>query len=316
MQRWGKTLAGSQRWFCSFCRKTAIRKNYPTTCRHRKRLFVEWLCGTESLTAFAHRHGTSRRTLQRRFELFWTQCPTPEVPLSLKGQPLILDAVSIAPRQMMALIGRTPKHVVWWMFAEGESYETWHSFCSKVPLPGAIVCDGQRGLFATVKDHWPAVPFQRCLIHVLRQALAKLTLHPKTLAGQDLRKLVKQLPAIRTRRQKRRWIRLWKRWGTKYHRFLTERSYGEIQNKKRGWWYTHRKLRAVRTLIKNSVSYLFTFIGHPEIPRTSNHVEGGINSRIKELIRRHRGLSLAQKQSLVSWFLASKQSQKPTRIVL
>ena len=148
------------------------------------------------------------------------------------------------------------------------------------------------------------------------QALTKLTRNPKTLAGQDLRKLGKQLPTIRTRRQKRRWIRLWKHWHSKYHYFLAERSYGDIKNKKRGWWYTHKKLRAVRSLIQNSLPHLFTFIGHPEIPRTSNYVEGGINSRIKELLHRHRGLNLAQKQTLVSWFLALKQPQKPPRNVL
>jgi transposase-like protein len=216
---------------------------------------------------------------------------------------------------MMALIGRTPQHVVWWIFAERESYDSWDIFCSHVPAPSAVVCDGQRGLFAAIRGYWPKVPFQRCLIHVLRQALAKLTLHPKTPAGQDLRKLVRQLPTIRTRRQKRRWIRRWKHWRRKYHRFLTERSYGDIQNKRRSWWYTHKKLRAVRSLIQNSLPYLFTFIGHPEIPKTSNHVEGGINSRLKELLHRHRGLNLIQKQALVSWFLALKQPQKPPRNV-
>lgn len=316
MQRWGRTVSGNQRWLCPFCRGTSVRRSPSTTLRHREKLFVAWLCGTESLAACARRQGVSRRTLQRRFEPFWARFPAPKTPPSLEGQPLILDAVSIEPRRMMALIGRTSQRVVWWTFAERESYDSWELFCSKLPMPAAVVCDGQRGLFAAIRGRWPSVLFQRCLIHVLRQALAKLTLHPKTLAGQDLRKLVKQLPTIRTRRQKRRWIRRWRRWRRKHHRFLAERSYGDLQNKKRGWWYTHKKLRAVRSLIQNSLPCLFTFIGHHEIPRTSNYVEGGINSRIKELLHRHRGLNLVQKQALVSWFLTSKQRQKPTRNVL
>lgn len=316
MQRWGKTIVGSQRWRCPFCRTTRVRINPAQLCRHRRKRFISWLCGTESLEVCAKKHGVNRRTLQRWFEPFWTRCPVPIAPSTLEGQSLILDAVSIEPRRMMALIGRTPRHVVWWTFAERESYDSWNLFCSSLPTPAAVVCDGQRGLFAAITGHWPAVAFQRCLIHVLRQALAKLTLHPKTVAGQELRKLVKELPAIRTRRQKRRWVRRWKRWRQKYHRFLAEQSYSDVQNKMRGWWYTHKKLRAVRSLIQNSLPYLFTFIGHHEIPRTSNHVEGGINSRIKELLYRHRGLSLIQKQALVSWFLSLKQPQKPTRNVL
>lgn len=316
MQRWGKTIVGKQRWRCLSCGVTGVRINPSQLGRHRRKLFVSWLCGTESLAAHAQRRRVERRTLQRWFEPFWTRFPEPQAPSSLEGQSLILDAVSIESRRMMALIGRTPRHVVWWTFAERESHDAWDQFCSSLPRPMAVVGDGQRGLFAATQGRWPSILFQRCLIHVLRIALAKLTLHPKTVAGQHLRMLVKQLPTIRTRRQKRRWIRRWKRWRRRYHRFLTERSYGELRNRRRRWWYTHKKLRAVRNLIQNSLPHLFTFIGHQKIPRTSNHVEGGINARIKELLHRHRGLNINQKQALVSWFLASKQSKKPTPNVL
>lgn len=126
-----------------------------------------------------------------------------------------------------------------------------------------------------------------------------ITQRPKTLAGQDLRILVRSLLSVRTRRQKRRWIRRWRGWHRKYQKFLNERSYYDPANGKRSWWYTHRKLRAVRSLIRNSLPDLFAFVGHPEIPRTSNYVEGGINSRLKELLHRHRGLSLKRKRVLV-----------------
>ena len=316
MQRRGKTASGKQRWFCPECRRSRVRSNPAQSKRHKKKLFIEWLCGTESLEGCAQGCGVSRRTMQRWFEPFWTQSPAPEAPSTLEGQSLILDAVSIEPHRMMALIGRTPQHVVWWTFSERESSDSWTLFCSRLPRPDAAVCDGQRGLFAAIRWFWPTVSFQRCLIHVVRHALTKLTRQPKTLAGQDLRKLVKELPTIRTRRKKRRWIRRWNRWRRKYHRFLAERSYGDVQEKRRGWWYTHKKLRAVRSLIQNSLPHLFTFIGHPEIPRTSNHVEGGINSRLKELLYRHRGLSLTQKQALTSWFLSLKLPQKPPQNVL
>lgn len=315
MQRRGKTAAGNQRWFCPACQKSGVRRNPFQLERHKKALFVKWICGNATLNETAEKIGVEIRTLQRWFEPFWSCAPLPEVPWSLDNQTLILDAVSIESRSMMALIGRTPKHVVWWLFAETESYESWNTFCSNLPMPRAVVCDGQRGLSSAIRQRWPPVRFQRCLIHIVRQALAKLTRNPKTLAGQDLRKLIRQLPSIRTRRQKRRWIHCWKHWHSKYYRFLAERSYGDAKNRRRGWRYTHKKLRAVRSLIQNSLPHLFTFIGHAEIPRTSNHVEGGINSRLKELLHRHRGLDLARKQVLVSWFLAQKQPQKPPRNV-
>lgn len=315
MQRRGKTAAGTQRWFCSTCLKSGIKNNPWVVKRHKTGLFIRWLCGNATLSELARKHRLTQRTLQRHFKPLWKQLPSPQIPQSLRDQSLILDAVSIESRRLMALIGRTRNHVVNWTFAERESYESWLCFCSQLPEPHAVVCDGQRGLLAAIMACWPIVPIQRCIIHVIRQAQAKLTCHPKTLAGKDLRQLAKAISTIRTRRQKRRWIRRWQTWCRKYHRFLAERSYSDIQNRKRSWWYTHRKIRAVRSLIRNSLPHLFTFIGHPEIPRTSNHVEGGINSRLKELLHRHRGLSLSRKQILSAWFLTLKSIQKPPRNV-
>jgi hypothetical protein len=153
MQLRGKTAAGTQRWFCLDCRKSSVRKNPHQSARHRKKLFILWLCGTESLAAFAKKHGESRRTFQRWFEPFWTNPPAPKAPSSLENQSLIVDAVSIEPRRMMALIGRTRRHVVWWSFAESESFDSWSSFCSNLPAPKSVVCDGQRGLLTSAMGH-------------------------------------------------------------------------------------------------------------------------------------------------------------------
>lgn len=315
MQRRGKTAAGTQRWFCPDCQRSGVKSNPWITKRHRMGRFVHWLCGNISLNEFARKHRQTQRTLQRYFKPFWEQLPLPKRPQTLSGQSLILDAVSIESRRLMALIGRTRHRVVNWTFAEHESYESWLYFCSQLPEPYAVVCDGQRGLLAAIKGRWPTVLIQRCIIHIVRQAQTRLTCHPKTLAGQELRQLVKAIPGVRTRRQKRRWIRQWRAWCRKHHRFLAERSYSDVQNKKRGWWYTHKRIRAARSLVRNSLPHLFTFVGHPEIPRTSNHVEGGINSRLKELLHRHRGLGLNRKQILTAWFLTLKATQKPPRNV-
>lgn len=315
MQRRGKTATERQSWFCPSCRKSSVRKSPSTLERHRKKLFVRWLCGNATLAELARGHRTSLKTLRRYFEPFWKQQPIPHLPQSLEGQSLIVDAVSLEPRCLMALIGRTRRRVVQWTFAERESFESWSYFYSRLPAPSAMVCDGRKGLLLASRARWTNVKIQRCLIHIVRQANLWITQRPKTLAGQDLRILVRGILSIRTRRQKRRWIRQWRHWHRKYRKFLNERSYGDSIHGKRSWWYTHRKLRAVRSLIRNSLPDLFTFVGHPEIPRTSNHVEGGINSRLKELLHRHRGLSLERKQVLTAHFLHQKQIQKPPRNV-
>lgn len=313
MQRRGKTAAGTQRWLCVSCNESSVRKRPDTTNYYRQKLFKKWLTGTQSLEEIAEDYQVTIRTLNNWFTPFWLDPPKPAAPKSLAGQVLILDATSLKARAWVALIARTPHSVVSWLFAPRESYESWLHLLSKLPKPAVVVCDGQRGMLATIHSLWLNVRIQRCLIHVKRQAEAWLTQHPRTEAGQCLQPILRDLTQIRTRRQKRRWIRRLRSWCYKYDTFLKERTVNPYPDGKRRWWYTHRKLRGIRSLLVNSLPHLFTFIGHEEIPRTTNHVEGGINARIKELRHRHRGLNLAQLEILVGYFLKEKQEQKPPR---
>lgn len=67
--------------------------------------------------------------------------------------------------------------------------------------------------------------------------------------------------------------------------------------------------------IRNALPHLFTFIDYPHVPRTTNHVEGGVNSRLKELVHRHRGLPQDRKQMLVAEHLGRMKTKKPPRNV-
>jgi hypothetical protein len=316
MQRRGKTAAGSQRWYCPPCGISSTRKRKDNRERTRLSLFVRWLTKTSSLTTVADRHGITTRTIQRRNEPFWLrfQEPLPPDPV----HTLVLDATSVAPKMCVLLIAgdADTSAPVSWSRTERESYGSWlpflSSMCQQGVHPAYVVCDGQRGLLKAVRAVWPDAKVQRCAIHVVRQSFGWLTRNPKTVAGQELRILTRKIMAIRTRRQKRRWIRSFRRWCRRYHTFLKERSRGPGGR----WWYTHRRLRAVRSLIANSIPDLFRFVTDPSVPRTSNHVEGGINSRLKELFRSHRGLSVSRKLVLASWYLRVRQKKIPPRNVV
>jgi hypothetical protein len=66
--------------------------------------------------------------------------------------------------------------------------------------------------------------------------------------------------------------------------------------------------------LTQALDNLFAHIECPGVPSTTNLVEGGINSRIKELLHRHRGMSLEHKKAIVAYFLNSRnRPQKPTR---
>lgn len=312
MQRWGTTAAHTVRWRCPRCTITVVRKRSDVTNISRYHLFVSWITGTTSMTELAQSHHLSRQTLTTWFAPFWQVCPTPHLP-NEHVDVLIIDGLYLESRNHCVLIGKTPRRVVFWMFAERETYGSWLLFCRQMYAPRVVVCDGQRGMRAAIRDAWPTTRIQRCVVHVFQLATARLTQRPKTRSGQALRILVHQLFTIRTRRQKRRWVRAYRRWRKQHNQFLKERTFGEQPEKKRTWWYTHKRIRSVRTLLDNALPELFTYIGHPDIPRTTNHVEGGVNSRLAELLHRHRGISLSKKEVLVATFLSEKQREKPTR---
>ena len=315
MQRWGTHPSGTKRWRCVECKTNTTRKRKDNRERTRLSLFVRWLTSKDSLDDLALKQRVTVRTLYRWFDCFWSKPPKPKPTTNVRV--LVLDATSVVPRQLMLLIARDGDRCqpVSWVSAPRECHESWFAFLRELMWsdiePEIVVCDGQRGLLKAIREVWPKAKVQRCLVHVIRQASKWLTQNPKTRAARELLVLVRQLSLIRTKRQKRRWIRSFKYWDREHELFLKERTRASSGK----WWYTHRKLRGTRSLLRNAIPDLFRFVSDPSIPRTSNHVEGGLNARIKELFRCHRGISPTKKLALASWYLALRQGQKPTRNV-
>lgn len=137
-----------------------------------------------------------------------------------------------------------------------------------------------------------------------------LSRHPKTEAGQTLWSLMRSIWQVETQTDARVWIDAFHTWEEQYTTFLKERSVSPLTGR---WWYTHRKVRAARSHIRNALPYLFTFTEIPGVPRTTNHVEGGVNARLKELVYRHRGLSPERKRVMAAHFLSSKAERKATQ---
>lgn len=306
MQSYGRTAAGAQRWYCPSCRSSRTRTRPDTQQRHRTTAFLQWLLGDLTIAELLRRHHVNRRTLDRWFAAAWTTPPRPVVPASLAGQIIVVDGVYLR-RDACILIARTPAGVVSWMFCDRESTATWVEFLATLPRPWAIVSDGQKGLKKAIRALWPGILQERCLFHVVDGALKKLTQRPTTDAGRVVRRLALDLYKVQPGKGRRGWLRRYRRWERQFDTFLKERTQGQRPDRKRSWWYTHQSLRSVRHLLRTALSELFTYMDHPTIPRTTNHVEGGINSPLKDLIHDHRGLPLTKQQALAAYFLASKQ---------
>lgn len=258
MQRWGKTTVQTIRWYCPKCRKTTVRIRKDNLFRKRRRLFDKWLIGNSSLEEIAVSENITPRTLQNWFEPFWKVKSKPTVLFPTKDQALIIDAIYLHKRSHAVLIGKTKERVVFWLFAERENYFSWLLFFNSLPKYSAVVSDGQKGMLLALKNRWPDMVIQRCISHLIRFSLAKLTRKPKTSAGQELRQIVVLLSKVYTRRQKRKWLRKYHRWEKRYRTFLKEKTFGIYPVKgRRRWWYTHRNVRTVKTLVSKSLAQSF-----------------------------------------------------------
>jgi hypothetical protein len=316
MQRWGKTAAGRQRFYCPLCLKSSTRRRPDLREKIKLQTFVAWLTETTGLATMAKKLRVSISSLTKSFMPFWEYLPLPK-PIIGNSEVLVVDGVSVVKHSLVVLVifDRLRRSPVSWFYTVRESYSSWLAIFFELKVKGVnprvIVCDGQKGLIKAIYTIWPEVVIQRCVIHINRQAKSWLTKSPHTDAGKELLQIVKALLRIETQEQKQTWLKSFSQWLVDYDDFLKERTYHSQLAKR--WWYTHKKLRAVRSLLKNSLDNLFIYLDDCQVPRTSNDVEGGINSRIKDLLRIHRGLLPHHQQVLTSWYLAKRQGQKPTR---
>lgn len=309
LQKWGKNKCGSQRYKCPHCDKSNTRKRPELSSSNRRKLFSSWLLGKQSLTQIALIYGITRQTLHKWFIPFWLDEPIPKR-TSATNIVLIIDGKSVE-RNACVLIACIFGRVVSWQFTQRETAESWYHFLSVIRLfPFAIVSDGQRGMLKAIKQRFPGVVIQRCQFHVIQYCLTKLTKKPETRAAQELRLIVLQIARVKTKDHFGLWLTNYIYWRKTYDSFLKERTHQEqnlTPTGKNKWHYTHGKLHAAHSHLKNALPNLFQYLRYPQIPNTTNYVEGAINSPMREKLRFHRGLNLNRRRILIAYFLRSKQ---------
>jgi len=315
MQKRGKTAAGTQRWYCPTCQKSATRIRTDTRLRHRRALFNRWSTGVVSRTVLAREYAVNNRTLTRWLIPIAQESIQLSVPDTHANEIILCDGLHINGRYGVLLLIRTIANPVACIEVPWESSSTWTTAFSAVEEPSVIVGDGQKGMIRAIRMKWPHVRFQRCLVHVHRLCMIRISQHPTTKAGQELYTLVSFLFSVWTRRQKRRWIRAFHRWQKRYESVINEKLVIIYPSGRKGWRYSHGRLHAARSLLRNALPDMFTYVGHWEIPRTTNYCEGGLNAPIKELLHRHRGATVSMKKAIVLRYLL-KRVKKPPRNVL
>jgi len=151
----------------------------------------------------------------------------------------------------------------------------------------SVTIDGRRGIAGIFNKY----PVQVCQFHVQKGILNRTTLNPKTECGKKLKFIATHF--ICDRWNKEKFITEIRNVLEEFHQFLNERN----EHKQ----FIHRQLRSAFFGIKLALPYLFTYQDFPGLntPNTTNHVDGGINTKLKELNRQHRGMKIERRNKLL-----------------
>jgi hypothetical protein len=180
-------------------------------------------------------------------------------------------------------------------------------------------------MLRAIRTLWPTTVVQRCRFHAWLNIKTKLTLRPESEAGQQLLTIGRDLLHVHTKREARIWKQALRHWYRQHHGYIEQQTI--TQNPTRGqrkWRYTHDRVRsAYRQLHKITDDLLrSSYRPQPNLPRTSNHVEGGINSQLRTKLKYHRGMSFEHQMKLAEQYLYSRteaakmdpiSGQKPPR---
>lgn len=165
-------------------------------------------------------------------------------------------------------------------------------------ITGAVI-DGKRGVAGVFESC--GIPVQYCQFHQVKTVTKYLTRKPQTDAGKELRALALTLVAT-TEADFAHGLRIWHE---RRKVFLDETS--PATNTKRGWVYTHRRIRAAYRSLRMNLPRLFTYQRHPELhlPNTTNTLDG-MFSQIKNRLAVHRGLRRDRRFKIISEILQGR----------
>ena len=192
------------------------------------------------------------------------------------------------------------KEVLIWKHIESEIVQDYKYLKEELQEIGYIIqsvtLDGKRGLYKAFKD----IPIQMCHFHQKKIIQRYITMRPKLKASKDLKKIVSRL----THTTEKNLSKKLDEWYEIYKDFLDEKS---VSSTTRKLHYTHPRIRAAYRSFRTNLPYLFTYKNHKKlyIQNTTNALEGGVFSHMKNMISLHRGLSKSLKLNLVNYYLVN-----------
>jgi len=296
--RYGKNRSGSQRWRCRTCSMTITPKIDNTT--KQLQVFLKWLFSRRTQKEMPG----EGRTFRRKTARFWDIWPMPPK-IESKREVVYVDGIYMG-RKACVLICCDDENVLGWYLCRYEHAGAYKALLSRIAEPLVVVSDGGTGFAKALKKSWPGARHQRCVFHVFCQVRRYTTGSPKTAAGWELYMLAKDLLHLEDQKEMERWVHRFIDWMEKYRDFLSQVTRDENGQLRP----THERLLKAKNSLVRLVreGTMFTYLDGSlldetdKIPSTNNQMEGGVNARLRAMLRDHRGLNIERRIKAVFWW--------------
>lgn len=260
-------------------------------------MFRSYVWGRQSISQLAKKHGRSHVWIKKQLD----NTRIIAQPCTPQATTLVCD-MTFWGRGYGVCVFRSPalKKNLWWKESFQETPWIYAEGLAKLHADGwiitGVVIDGKRGIASVFERK--GIPVQYCQFHQMKAVTKYLTRRPKTGAARELRSLTLTLPRtieVHFSEDLALWLERWQV-------FLNEKS--PAPHTKRGWQYTHRRVRAAHRSLKTNLRRLFTYQKYPQLklPNTTNSLDG-MFSQIKNRLAVHRGLRRKRRYKMTSEIL-------------
>jgi len=263
--------------------------------------FKLWIEEGYSIRELARMNRVSQSTARRVIQYWLAQVPPKSKVDLLTTKHLILDGTFLQrPRGIYAALNAESNTLVDAAYNIREGGIELLSFYEALAEAGlfseSATIDGNTQQIKYLREVWPEIILQRCVVHVQRQGLSWCRRNPKRIEAKELRELFLKLTEIQTKEESLRFVRGVNAW---------ERRFGPGLKTSKNRGPVFSDIIRARSMLFKALPNLFHYIDNSKIPRTTNALEGYF-SRLKEHYRLHRGLSKINKQNYFLWYFFLK----------
>lgn len=298
MKRRGFYANGRQRWFCHTCERSFHWDN-PQAKRARERVWFErWITEGYSVRQLCQQSGHSRDKLYRIIDYWLTRSPEPDYSSLGECAYMIFDGTFLhRPISIIVLMDGTTRSVISGKYGVSEnSIADLAGFFEPLKerglSPESCTLDGNPQVIKTVRELWPGIITQRCLVHIQRQGLMWCRRHPRRVDARILRGIFRKVSSIRTIEHRDEFIASFDQWEEKYGRHIaTQPERGRVFS----------DIKRARSMLLKAMPDMFHYLDNPSIPATTNSLEGYF-SRLKRHYRCHRGLKSTKRTNYFDWY--------------